>query len=135
MIAQQFGIVKVSATELLQNDIRTNDQNAEAIQKAFDEGTPVSDQIINPLVEKRLRQNDCSINGWVLEGYPENRSQMNFLTTMIRKTPSQVFVLEQPEGESVSRIQSRRLDPETGHTYNLAVAGPSDPAVRERLIE
>jgi adenylate kinase len=37
-------------------------------------GNLVPDQIINTLVEKRIMQSDCRVNGWVLEGYPITES-------------------------------------------------------------
>lgn len=135
MIAQQFGIVNISASALLQNEIRNNPESADVISDAISEGKPVPDQYINSLVENRLKQSDCQTNGWVLEGYPDTRGQINHFCTMIRTTPSQVFLLEQSEGDSVQRLQSRRVDPETGHSYNLALEAPADQAVRERLIE
>ena len=30
----------------------------------------IPDNIVNQLIEKRLKQSDCRVNGWVLEGFP-----------------------------------------------------------------
>lgn len=71
----------------------------------------------------------------MLEGYPETKSQMEHLTKMSRLKFSQVFLLELSEGESVRRLQNRKLDPETGHLYSLDSNPPKDETVKARLIE
>ena len=30
----------------------------------------VPDELIIPLIEARLKQSDCKVNGWVMEGFP-----------------------------------------------------------------
>ena len=49
--------------------------------------------------------------------------------------PSQVFICEQSEDESVRRLSNRRVDPETGIEYNLEVNPPSDEPTSNRMIE
>lgn len=49
--------------------------------------------------------------------------------------PSQVFIAEQNEDESVRRLSNRRVDPQTGIEYNLEVNPPSDEPTSNRMIE
>jgi adenylate kinase len=86
------------------------------------------------LIEKRLKQSDCRVNGWVLEGFPYSKAQINLLKAM-RVKPSVVFLFEGTEDESARRLGNRRVDPTTGTIYNLEVNPPSDEATSSRLIE
>lgn len=40
----------------------------------MDTGMQIPDEIVNGLIEKRLKQSDCKVNGWVLEGFPYTKS-------------------------------------------------------------
>lgn len=86
---------------------------------------------MNTVVENRLNQTDCKLNGWVIEGFPITKPQVNLLKAM-RIKPQLVFVLEQSEDECVKRLSNRMLDPTTGAVYNR-VTCPAPPAVEARL--
>lgn len=106
MLAQTYGIVHVSALELLKKEISNNREFGKSISDAIDAGEMVPDHIINGLVEKRLQQTDCRVNGWVLDGFPKTKAQINLLKA-IRANPTVVFVLEQPEDESTRRLANK----------------------------
>ena len=92
-LAQTFGLVKVSIKDLLKRELTENPANAATIAKCIDSGDQVPDAIVNSLVENRLKQSDCKVNGWVMEGFPENETQINMLK-QIRVKPSTVFLFE-----------------------------------------
>lgn len=112
-VAAQFGLVKVSVRDLLKAELRDNPDNGKIISRCIDSGDSIPDEIINSLVEARLKQSDCKVNGWVMEGFPESEPQINLLKAM-RIRPSAVFIYEQPEEESIRRLANRRMDPVTG---------------------
>ncbi len=124
----------MSVRELLKTELKSNPESGQIITKCIDNGDSIPDVIINPLVENRLKQSDCKVNGWVLEGFPETESQINLIKAM-RIKPSAVFLFEQSEEESVRRLANRRMDPLTGISYNLDVNPPSDETTLNRLIE
>jgi len=37
-------------------------------------GERIPDDIILRLVDNRLKKSDCRVNGWVLDGFPENEA-------------------------------------------------------------
>ena len=133
-IAQFFGLVEISMRQLLKQEIQNNPENGKIIADCTAKGEPVPDDIVNYLLEQRLRQSDCRINGWVLEGFPETNAQINLLKAM-RIKPSLVIVMEQTEDESVRRLGNKRIDPVTGTLYNLEVNPPSDETTSARLID
>ena len=44
------------------------------VRESLEKGEPIPDEIILRLVDARLRQSDCRVNGWVLDGFPENEA-------------------------------------------------------------
>lgn len=100
---------------------------------SLDNGHAVQDNILNDIVAERLKQSDCKVNGWILEGYPKSKGQLNQLKNL-RIKPSCILALDQPEEESIRRLGNRRVDPTTGILYNLDANPPQDPAVQGRLI-
>jgi len=94
----------------------------------------VPDTIVLPLVEQRLKQSDCRVNGWILDGFPQSEAQINLLKSL-KLRPSLVCLFEQSEEESVRRLTNRRIDPQTGLYYNLEVFPPKEESVAARLID
>ena len=84
--------------------------------------------MLNKLVCDRLSQSDCKVNGWVLEGFPYTRNQINLLKAQ-KIRPSTVFLFEGTEEESVRRLGNRKVDPETGVEYNLEVSPPAEETI------
>lgn len=54
-IAQAFGLVHVSARALLKNEIKRSPEVGKIISQCMDSGELVPDNILNPLIEKRLK--------------------------------------------------------------------------------
>ena len=81
-----------------------------------------------------MKQSDCRVNGWILDGFPQNDAQINLLKSL-KIRPSLVCLFEQPDEESVRRLSNRRIDPHTGTYYNLEINPPKEEQVASRLIE
>lgn len=132
-VADTFGLVNISMKELLKNEMHVNPDMADTISGYIEKGEPVPDNIVNSCLENRLKQPDCRVNGWVIEGFPENENQMNLLKAM-RIKPMLCFILEQHQEECIRRLSYRRIDPQTGILYNCETEPSRDEAVNARLI-
>jgi len=126
--------VSVSPVELLKQEAEKNPGIKIKVREAMENGDPIPDEIILRLVDARLRQSDCRVNGWVLDGFPENESQVNLLRAMHIKA-SLVVIFEQPVEESVRRLNNKRVDPSTGCFYNMEVNPPTSEIVNARLVQ
>jgi len=133
-LSDTFGLVNVSPMELLNQEAEKNPGIKIKVREALEKGDPIPDEIILRLVDARLRQSDCRVNGWVLDGFPENEAQVNLLRAM-RIKPSLVFIFEQPVEESVRRLNNKRVDPMTGECYNTEVNPAKSDIVNSRLIQ
>lgn len=71
IIAKRFGLVCIQAGSLLRDEVKRMPALAMVISKCIHEGKMVPDDIIIPLIEARIKQSDCKVNGWVMEGFPQ----------------------------------------------------------------
>ena len=54
-LAQCFGLVHISARALLKNEIKRNPEVGKIIAQCMNTGETVPDNILNPLIEKRIK--------------------------------------------------------------------------------
>ncbi|MCL9816375.1 adenylate kinase [Natronocalculus amylovorans] len=95
----------------------------------MDAGELVPDGLVNEIVNEAL----SSADGYVLDGYPRNLSQAEYLTEITELDA--VIYLNVGEDELVRRLTGRRMDPETGDIYHTEFNMPDDDEIRERLVQ
>ena len=95
----------------------------------MDAGELVPDEVVNEVLAAALDEAD----GYVLDGYPRNLDQVEFLDEATDL--DDVIFLDVNRETLVERLTGRRVDPETGENYHVEFDMPEDEAVRERLIQ
>ncbi|RJX42078.1 adenylate kinase [Halonotius aquaticus] len=93
----------------------------------MDAGELVPDGLVNEIVETAIDEAD----GFILDGYPRNLSQVEYLDS-ITELDAVVF-LDVGEDELLRRLTGRRVDPETGDVYHTEFNMPDDDEIVERL--
>jgi adenylate kinase len=93
----------------------------------MDAGELVPDGLVNEIVEAAIADAD----GFILDGYPRNLSQVEYLDG-ITDLDATVF-LDVGEDELMRRLTGRRVDPETGDVYHTEFDMPDDDAIVDRL--
>ncbi len=91
-------------------------RQAETLIKA---GKLVPDELVNALVQERLKQPDCK-NGVILDGYPRTVKQAEVLLTMMKRDgfrPAVVHLVVDYE-KIVARLSGRRQCPVCGTIYS-----------------
>ena len=119
--------------DLLKNEFQSNPGIKQLVQASLESGNAAPDDIILRLVDARLQQSDCRVNGWVLDGFPETDAQVNLLRAM-KITPTRVIIFDMPVEESVRRLGQRRVDPHTGEVYDQDYNKPTSQVVQARLV-
>jgi adenylate kinase len=89
----------------------------------MDAGELVPDPVVNEIVVEALADAD----GFVLDGYPRNLSQAEFLGDMVDLDT--VALLSVPEAELVRRLTGRRVCSDCGATYHVEFAPPAEDGV------
>ncbi|MES3517679.1 MAG: adenylate kinase [Natronomonas sp.] len=127
-IVDRFGVEHVTTGDALRanKDMETEHGTPRSFMEA---GELVPDPVVNEIVEAALAEAD----GFVLDGYPRNLSQAEYLDDI---TDIDVVVsLDVDKEELIRRLTGRRMDPETGDIYHTEFDMPDDEAVEERLVQ
>ena len=117
-LSKRFSIPHISTGELLRREMEEGTPVGRRISEFVNKGELVSDEITQAILEDRVRQDDCE-PGFILDGFPRNRNQADFLNEALErmKVPvDAVLNIEVPDGTVVDRLINRhRTDdaPET----------------------
>ena len=84
-LSQKLGVVHVSAKDLLKQELKRCPELSDSVSPWLTQSTHMPEELINQLVQTRLCQPDCRVNGWVLEGFPVTLGQVNLLKAMAVK--------------------------------------------------
>lgn len=131
MLSQKFGAVHVSVGSLLRAEQDKNSDAWAAAAPFYNAGMLVPDDVVVPLVEKRLLQKDCRTRGWILDGFPRTEAQAQALAEKAL-VPSRVVVLSVKATVALDRVVHRRTDPASTEVYHLTLAPPPE-AIKLRL--
>ncbi|EGR27597.1 hypothetical protein IMG5_193500 [Ichthyophthirius multifiliis] len=132
-LAQKYGLLYVSTTQLISNQIAQKTEIGKIALQLLSLGELIPDEIIIGLVDNRIRQTDCSIQGYVLDGFPKNLVQQLSLEDL-QIYPSLIVHLECSDEVVFQRFQEKKVDPITGIVYDKF--NPSnDHEINKRLAE
>jgi adenylate kinase len=137
IIAKKFNLCHVSISDLLNKEIKANNENSMAILNSMNLGELVNDKYVLKLLEDRLYSSDCMINGWILTGFPKNSAQLNYFELNNPSfKPSLVVIIEHDYKLLIERSSMKRIDPMTGKTYfiNSNEFAAVGPAISNRLV-
>ena len=74
ILAEMFGLVNISTRQLLKSEIKRNKQAGQTIAECIARGELIPDGLVNSVIEQRIKQSDCRVNGWILEGFPQTEA-------------------------------------------------------------
>lgn len=126
--------VHVSSGDLLRSEVERGTHLGKIAEACMQRGELVPDSLIIGVIRNRLTQADAVLNGWLLDGFPRNRSQAIALDAA-GLCPRMFLVLDAPDEILFERVEGRRTDPVTGAIYHLKFNPPpeGDEALMERL--
>lgn len=97
-ISETYNIPHVSTGDLFRAMRHRTDELAVRVQNIMKAGDLVSDDVTNEIVADRLAQPDAA-NGVILDGYPRNKVQADFLAELLES-----------KGDGVSAVLLLKLD-------------------------
>ncbi len=127
-IVDEYGVEHVTTGDALRanKDMETEHGTP---RKYMEAGELVPDPVVNEIVKAALDEAD----GYVLDGYPRNLSQVEYLDEIAELDV--ILSLDVGKEELVRRLTGRRMDPETGDIYHTEFDMPDDETVKERLVQ
>ncbi|MEM0231198.1 MAG: nucleoside monophosphate kinase [Candidatus Woesearchaeota archaeon] len=120
MLARHYHIAHISTGDLLRAELNRNTQLAKKVFQLTSEGKLVPDSIINKMVKSRISMPDCK-RGFILDGYPRNLAQAQFLDSRIGIDLAILISLEDEVAKA--RIMGRLYCPKCSAVYNM-ITGP-----------
>jgi adenylate kinase len=126
-LVDEFGVEHVTTGDALrgnkQMDISHLDLEYETPGEYMDAGELVPDPVVNEIVKKALGDAD----GFVLDGYPRNESQTEYLDSITDLDV--VLYLDVAEDELVRRLTGRRVCEDCGATFHVDFDQPEEAGV------
>lgn len=117
VISERYEIPAVSTGSILRAEIKSGSELGKVVKSLIDEGNFVPDEIINPIVKKRVSQPDC-VGGFILDGYPRDMSQVKALEQMGIEIDKVLYV-QLDDQSIIERLSGRRVCENCGETYHM----------------
>jgi len=121
-LAKDLGWVHLSTGDVLREEVRRGTELGRQVRQIMETGELVSDDILGRIVLDRLAHLDKP--GCILDGYPRNLDQAQFLEKAKGDRRLVVVSVEVPEETIVKRLTGRRFCPRCGTVYNVCFSPP-----------
>jgi adenylate kinase len=124
-----YGIPQISTGDILRANISKGTTLGKQAKALVDQGTLVSDDLVNQMVAERLSQPDTRC-GYILDGFPRTLNQATWLDTQLAADPNTLPVVAISivvnYEHLLHRITGRRICP-AGHIFNIYSNPPAVP--------
>lgn len=106
LISARFGLPHISTGEIFRTNIKNNTELGKIAKSYIDKGELVPEELTNKLVQDYLSKDECK-NGFILDGYPRNLAQAQFLDTITNIDLALMINLS--DEKIIARLSSRRM--------------------------
>lgn len=120
LLSNALNYKHVSTGDLFRNILKENTELGKEITEILTSGALVGDGVVNKLIED-VYQKNSSVNGIILDGYPRNLKQAEFLMHMLNKkglSLDHVFYFKISDDILLKRILGRYSCAMCGEVYN-----------------
>lgn len=90
-IVKDYAMVHISTGDIFRANLTNNTELGERAREYMDAGNLVPDEITNAMVADRLSQADVETDGFMLDGYPRNEAQAEFLDDYLSETGKSIL--------------------------------------------
>lgn len=129
ILSAKFNIPHISTGDIFRKNTKEQTDLGKKITAFLAEGKLVSDKITNEVVKKRLEQPDCQ-NGFILDGFPRNLNQAEFLNKFKKIWLAlEIWISDQ---ETLRRISGRYSCPKCGAIYHTEFKPPKKRGICDK---
>jgi adenylate kinase len=122
LLAHDLGLVHISVGDIFRWHIQSHTKLGARIKRLVASGGLVPDEVVDEVVKARLDQHDWN-HGFVLDGFPRNRSQAEFFLESY--DIDAVIQIDVPDAVVTERVLGRRLCRNCGQDYNVKGRRPA----------
>lgn len=132
-IREEFKVVHLSTGDMLRAAVKAGSPLGAEAKGYMDRGELVPDSTMIGIIFDRLQEQDCVMNGWLLDGFPRTGAQADALINAGIMCDL-LIQLDVTDSLLVERVVGRRSDPVTGKIYHLKYSPPENDEVAARLV-
>lgn len=121
ILASKLNVPHISTGDMFRAHFKNNTDLGKLAKSYTDKGLLVPDSVTNDMVKDRFTQSDVS-KGFILDGYPRNVAQANFLDQLLKEKGWQlnwVVNITADDDILIKRITGRRVCPVCGTIYHI----------------
>ncbi len=129
LLMAEFGIPQISTGDILRDQRTRRTELGLLADGLMSKGQLVPDDLVNRMVEIRLKQPDCA-NGYILDGFPRTIAQADWLDGHLSRTDPErplIAVSLIVDYEVLLRRITGRLISPAGRIYNVYTNPPQVP--------
>ncbi|MDX9893147.1 MAG: adenylate kinase [Patescibacteria group bacterium] len=124
-IARRHELPYISTGDIFRYHQKNQTELGQRVVEYLTKGLLVPDELTNEIIKDRINQPDCTV-GFVLDGYPRNRQQLDFLNSIAKINFA--IVIEIDDNTAVERLGGR-LACKCGLSYHLQYNPPKQEGV------
>jgi adenylate kinase len=133
-LRDRFSLKHISTGDLLRDAVARGTELGKKVESIMAAGELVSDDIVLQLIKETVGnvQDDSSLNGWMLDGYPRTVGQAQMLDGLLSESKQSidcVVVLEVNRDAIIERLSARRSCPECKAVYNVLNLPPKKEGI------
>jgi len=128
LIARRHNWPYISTGDIFRYHLKNQTALGKKVAEYITAGHLVPDELTNEIVQDRIHQPDCAV-GFVLDGYPRNKSQLEFLNSITKIDFA--IVIEISDAEAVKRLAGR-LACKCGLSYHIEFNPPKKPGICDK---
>ncbi|MFA4834096.1 MAG: adenylate kinase [Patescibacteria group bacterium] len=132
VLSQKLGIPHISTGDIFRENIKEKTALGEKIEEIVKTGELVPDEITNEVTKQRLLKEDTK-NGFILDGFPRNLTQAEFLDKV--KEIGLVLEVWISDKEAIKRISQRRTCLKCQKVYHLIYNQPKNDEICDECGE
>lgn len=106
LISKRYNIPHIDAGQILREHIAKKTELGKRIEAQMKRGQLLPYELVNNVIKQRLSEPDCR-NGFVLDGYPRQLEEAEFLDSIAEIDA--VVILDVPDETAVNRLSARRI--------------------------
>lgn len=131
ILEEKLDLLHISTGDLFRAMKTEDTPLARRVQELMQKGEMIPDEVTNEIVRERLAKPDAA-RGVILDGYPRNRAQAQFLDELLAEKGEQITVvpiLELDRETAIKRAEGRRYSQDKQRVYNVYFNPPQNPGV------
>ncbi|OGY46963.1 MAG: adenylate kinase [Candidatus Buchananbacteria bacterium RIFCSPHIGHO2_02_FULL_45_11b] len=128
LIARHHGWSYISTGDIFRYHLKNQTALGKKVDKYVSSGLLAPDELTNEIVKDRIFQPDC-VSGFVLDGYPRNLAQLEFLNKIAKIDFA--LAIELSDEEAIKRLADRWAC-KCGLSYHLLHNPPKEPGICDK---